>query len=134
MLLRGTVDVQVEHDTLRPFVVHTAGGTVTATGTRFQIHVAGGVDTVTLLQGQVVVAADRKRGDAGRVTLNPGERVAIGADGRLGTLEHLPETELASAQDWTEGLMVVRRSEERSAGKECGSNGKFGVQLYHDKL
>src|SRR3546814_10097042 len=68
-LLRGQVDFQVQHDTLRPFVVHTAGGTVTATGTRFQIHVAGGVDTVTLLQGQVVVAADRKRGDAGRVTL-----------------------------------------------------------------
>src|SRR3546814_11343803 len=73
-----------------------------------QMHVAGGVDTVTLLQGQVVVAADRKRGDAGRVTLNPGERVAIGADGRLGTLEHLPETELASAQGWTEGMLVVR--------------------------
>src|SRR3546814_772646 len=107
-LLRGQVDFQVQHDTLRPFVVHTAGGTVTATGTRFQIHVAGGVDTVTLLQGQVVVAADRKRGDAGRVTLNPGERVAIGADGRLGTLEHLPETELASAQGWTEGMLVVR--------------------------
>src|SRR3546814_6330225 len=102
------VDFQVQHDTLRPVVVHTAGGTVTATGTRFQIHVAGGVDTVTLLQGQVVVAADRKRGDAGRVTLNPGERVAIGADGRLGTLEHLPETAMASAQGWTEGMLVVR--------------------------
>src|SRR3546814_20253858 len=73
-----------------------------------QMHVAGGVDTVTLLQGQVVVAADRKRGDAGRVTLNPGERVALGADGRLGTLEHLPETELASAQGWTAGMLVVR--------------------------
>src|SRR3546814_15183618 len=72
-----------------------------------QMHVAGGVDTVTLLQGQVVVAADRKRGDAGRVTLNPGERVAIGADGRLGTLEHLPATELASAQGWAEGMLVV---------------------------
>src|SRR3546814_18931244 len=108
-----------------------------------QMHVAGGVDTVTLLQGQVVVAADRKRGDAGRVTLNPGERVAIGADGRLGTLEHLPETELASAQGWTEGMLVVRewplarlvaemnrytetpmrlgRSEERRVGEACVS-------------
>src|SRR3546814_15986543 len=67
-LLRGQVDFQVQHDTLRPFVVHTAGGTVTATGTRFQIHVAGGVDTVTLLQGQVVVAAARtRRADARRV-------------------------------------------------------------------
>src|SRR3546814_16793168 len=75
-LLRGQVDFQVQHDTLRPFVVHTASGTVNATGTRFQIHVDGGVDTGTLLQGQVVVAADGKRGDAGRVHPNPGERVA----------------------------------------------------------
>src|SRR3546814_17926504 len=61
-LLRGQVDFQVQHDTLRPFVVHTAGGTVTATGTRFQIHVAGGVDTVTLLQGQVVRSEERRVG------------------------------------------------------------------------
>src|SRR3546814_17936636 len=90
------VDFQVQHDTLRPVVVHTAGGTVTATGTRFQIHVAGGVDTVTLLQGQVVVAADRKRGDAGRMTLKPAERVAVGADGGLGTRDPPPQKEPAS--------------------------------------
>ena len=107
-LLRGQADFQVHHDTSRPFVVHTAGGTVTATGTRFQVHVAVGVDTVTLLQGQVIVAGDRQQGKAPQVTLQPGERVALKSGGRLGEPERLPETELASAQGWTEGMLVVR--------------------------
>lgn len=105
----GQADFQVHHDTARPFVVHTAGGSVTATGTQFQVRVASGMDTVTLLQGQVVVAATGANPDKPeQVTLRVGERVAIQSGGRLGTPERLLETDLASTRGWTEGMLVVR--------------------------
>ena len=107
-LLQGQADFQVHHDTTRPFVVHVGDGTVTATGTRFQVRVAGGIDTVTLLEGQVVVAGNAKPSSSEQVTLHAGERVAIQSDGRLGTPEHLADTELARARGWTEGMLVVR--------------------------
>ncbi len=107
-LLQGQAEFQVHHDTSRPFVVHVGDGTVTATGTQFQVRVAGGVDIVTLLEGQVVVAGDAKRGRPEQVTLRAGERVAIQSDGRLGTPEHLADTELARARGWTEDMLVVR--------------------------
>jgi len=107
-LLRGQVDFQVHHDTSRPFVVHAAGGTVTATGTRFQVRIANGIDTVTLLQGRVVVAADAQRGEGRKVALQPGERVALEAGGRIGAPERVPDTELISMSGWTEGMLVVR--------------------------
>ena len=107
-LLRGQADFRVQHDTSRPFVVYTADGSVTATGTRFQVRVADGEDTVTLLQGQVLVAASSRRSNASQVTLQPGERVALKADTGVGTPERLSETDLASAGGWTEGMLVVR--------------------------
>src|SRR3546814_281907 len=58
-LQRGRADFSVQHDddAQRPFVVHAATGTVTATGTQFQVRVESGIGTVTLLEGQVRVAA-----------------------------------------------------------------------------
>lgn len=107
-LLRGQADFRVHHDTTRPFVVHVGDGTVTATGTQFQVRAAGGIDTVTLLEGQVVVAGDAKQGSPEQAMLRAGERVAIQSNGRLGTPEHLADTELASARGWTEGMLIVR--------------------------
>lgn len=106
-LLRGQADFEVQHDASRPFVVHTKGGTITATGTRFQVRVASSMDTVTLLQGRVIVAARDHSSEADRVTLQAGERVTLAAAG-VGPPEQLPETELASASGWTEGMLVVR--------------------------
>lgn len=107
-LLHGQADFQVHHDTARPFVVHVGDGTVTATGTRFQVRAADGIDTVILLEGQVVVASNAKRGGPEQVTLQAGERVALQADGRLGAPERLADTELARARGWAEGMLVVR--------------------------
>src|SRR3546814_4964644 len=49
-LQRGRADFSVQHDddAQRPFVVHAATGTVTATGTQFQVRVESGIGTVTL--------------------------------------------------------------------------------------
>lgn len=108
-LLHGRADFQVSHNPARPFVVHVGGGSITATGTRFQVRVAHEVDTVTLLKGRVVVASnDAKQDKSELVTLQAGERVAIKPGGHLGTPKHLPDTDLASARGWTEGMLVVR--------------------------
>lgn len=108
-LLHGRADFRVSHDPARPFVVHVDGGSITATGTRFQVWVAHGLDTVTLLKGRVVVASnDAKQGKSEQVTLQAGERVAIGTGGHLGTPKHLADTDLASARGWTEGMLIVR--------------------------
>lgn len=107
-LLRGRADFRVSHDTARPFIVHVDGGSITATGTRFQVQVAS-IDTVTLLKGRVVVAAnDAQQGRSEHVILQAGERVAIEAGGHLGTPRHLADTELASVRGWTKGMLVVR--------------------------
>jgi transmembrane sensor len=107
-LVHGQADFQVHHDTARPFVVRVGDGTVTATGTRFQVRAADDIDTVILLEGQVVVAGNARQGVPEKVALQAGERLAIHADGRLGTPEHMADTELARARGWTEGMLVVR--------------------------
>lgn len=107
-LLRGRADFQVQHDTDRPFVVLVGDASVTATGTRFQVRAADDAGIVTLLEGRVVVAAQRGEKTGDQVTLRTGERVAIRPDGRLGAPERLSETEMAGARGWTEGMLVVR--------------------------
>lgn len=108
-LLHGRADFQVSHDPARPFVVRVDGGSITATGTRFQVQAANNVDIVTLLKGQVVVASnDTKQDKSEQVTLQAGERVAIRPGGQLGTPRRLADIDLASARGWTEGMLVVR--------------------------
>lgn len=105
-LQQGRADFQVHADAQRPFVVHAANGTVTATGTQFQVRVEQGIGRVTLLEGQVQVAA--AAGGNGRpATLAPGERIAIEA-GRLGQRERIADTEMASIRGWTQGNLVVK--------------------------
>src|SRR3546814_3268605 len=97
-LQRGRADFSVQHDddAQRPFVVHAATGTVTATGTQFQVRVESGIGTVTLLEGQVRVAAPD--GEQQQVaTLTPGGRIAIQSTG-IDPLQHLTETRLNSSQ------------------------------------
>lgn len=105
-LQQGRADFQVQSDAQRPFVVHTATGTVTATGTQFQVRVEQGIGTVTLLEGQVQVAA-AAGGNTQSATLAPGERIAIEAGG-LGQRERIADTELASIRGWTQGNLVVK--------------------------
>jgi transmembrane sensor len=106
-LQHGQADFEVRHDTARPFIVHVGDGSVTATGTHFQIRVGESDSIVTLLQGQVVVAANAR--DSSRpATLQPGERIAIEPAGRLGALQAVSESELASARGWTSGNLVVK--------------------------
>lgn len=107
-LQRGQADFAVRPDARRPFVVHAAGASVTATGTRFQVRVDEGGGSVALLEGEVVVAA-RPGTSAQRasIVLAPNERIEIGADGALAGKHVLPGDQLAVIQSWTEGNLVV---------------------------
>lgn len=105
-LQRGRADFQVHPNPQRPFVVHAANGTVTATGTQFQVQVERDIGIVTLLEGKVHVAASEEKA-APTVTLTPGQRVAM-TRGTLGPRHQLSDTDLASIHGWTEGNLVVK--------------------------
>jgi len=101
----GRADFTVRHDAHWPFVVHTAEGSVTATGTRFQVRVQDGKSTVTLLQGGVKVATND---DAQSAVLTPNESIVVEASGRLGAPHAVSDAELSSLRGWTQGNLVIK--------------------------
>lgn len=72
-LQHGEALFEVAHDAGYPFVVTTAGGSITDLGTRFQVRDKNGMAIVTLLQGEVEVATQDKRRP-----LVPGEQARYG--------------------------------------------------------
>lgn len=104
-LEHGRADFTVRHDAQWPFVVHTAEGSVTATGTRFQVRVQDGESTVTLLRGGVRVAT---KDDAHSTVLAPDESVTVEASGLLGAPHIVSDAELSSLRGWTQGNLVVK--------------------------
>lgn len=109
-LMRGQAEFQVQRDSARPFVVHAEGGTVTATGTRFQVRAEQSLGVVTLLEGQVVVAAQQAKSDlaGATATLAPGERITFEPGGQLGPRQNLSEADLARLRAWKDGQLVIR--------------------------
>lgn len=73
-LQHGEAMFEVAHDAGHPFVVTTAGGSVTDFGTRFLVRDKDGTAIVTLLQGKVEVATQGER-----KPLVPGEQARYGA-------------------------------------------------------
>ena len=104
-LERGRADFTVRHDANWPFVVHTAEGSVTATGTHFQVHVQEDKSTVTLLQGGVKVATND---DAQSAVLTPDQSIVVEASGRLGAPHAVSDAELSSLRGWTQGNLVIK--------------------------
>lgn len=80
-LLRGEAYFEVAKDPARPFLVEAGAGQAEALGTAFNVNLAGSEAEVTVAESRVAVS-----GDAGGETmvLQPGDRVAYDADGRLG--------------------------------------------------
>lgn len=103
-LLHGQVQFEVKGDRDRPFVVHASGGTVTATGTRFQVRVGATEGTVTLLEGVVHVAARDAHGLRRVDALVPGQRVRLDSAGRMGDVE---PADLKVADGWPQGKLYV---------------------------
>lgn len=103
-LLHGRAQYTVAHDTARPFVVVTLGGTVTAVGTEFQTGIRNDTVVVTLLRGKVVVA-DSTSAHPHRAVLTPGEQLVYNASG---TLWNTAKADVEAAHDWTQGKLVFR--------------------------
>ncbi|WP_217998684.1 FecR family protein [Novosphingobium naphthalenivorans] len=103
-LSRGRVRFEVAHDTSRPFVVLTPGGSVTATGTVFDVEVRGTV-RVHLMLGAVEVAMARNssaNGDA-PVRLVPGQKLEFAA--RQQAVAPVPQAAPAADGRWLSGTM-----------------------------
>lgn len=104
-LEHGRADFAVRHNAKWPFVVHTAEGSVTDTGTRFQVRVEDDESKVTLLQGGVKVAT---KDGALSAVLTPDESITVASSGRLGVPHAVSSAELSSLEGWTQGDVVVK--------------------------
>lgn len=107
-LLSGEVWFDVSHDTLRPFVVRTKFGDVTALGTAFNISSDNDQVTVSLEEGKVAVdwfatgADEVSTNENKHVTLIAGEAMTLSSHG-IGQRTHFDR--LATAA-WRKGKMV----------------------------
>lgn len=103
-LRRGHAFFDVAHETKRPFVVHSDGGSTTALGTQFDVNRLDDDVTVTLVRGLVSVAATNSAGrhDRRSTLLGKGERVSY----RQGSLGQIEEVNLEHAVSWREGVLT----------------------------
>lgn len=95
-LQHGEAQFDVAHDALRPFVVHTGMGTVTALGTRFQVRRDVDDAVVTLLRGSVAVTQGQDRR-----TLVPNEQAQLSDKGGIAVRMIDP----AQVSGWLDGWL-----------------------------
>ena len=100
-LSEGEAYFDVAHDRRHPFSVHTANGTVTVTGTRFNLWSDPQELVVTLLAGEVSVSGS----DGGSVILAPGQQARL----RPGEPEPaVAPVDAVAATAWRNGKFVLK--------------------------
>src|SRR2546426_3366166 len=94
--LEGEAYFRVVHDAARPFVVHTAGGTIRDVGTAFSVRAYGDAvrERVAVVEGAVELAATALR--AGQVATRL----------RTGTVRVLRGASVSDEVAWTRGRLV----------------------------
>jgi len=94
--LEGEAYFRVVHDAARPFVVHTAAGTIRDIGTAFSVRAYGDVarERVAVVEGSVALAATALR--AGQVATRL----------RTGTVRVLRGASVSDEVAWTRGRLV----------------------------
>lgn len=102
-LLAGEAFFEVRPDKDRPFTVVAGRAVVTVTGTAFGTRMSDDAVTVEVAHGSVLVT-DRDSAVATRVSLEPGQRLAI--DRGTGAFRRLdaPASQIAA---WRRGLLIV---------------------------
>ncbi|MBL8268041.1 FecR family protein [Steroidobacter sp.] len=126
----GQVISTVQHDSTRPFYVHTPLATVRAVGTKFAVDHRDGRTEVTTSDGQVLIQRNTHWGfglsesaQAARdqqVIVKPGEPMiprAIDADAWLA---------------WERGLVVVRQASVQSAIARFNRHSAFALKVPRD--
>lgn len=82
-LSRGEADFKVTKDAMRPFEVTAFQGFTRAVGTEFDVKLDAERATVTVMEGSVLVRADRQRDDGASATVDAGQAVDYTARGEL---------------------------------------------------
>ncbi|MFD1332279.1 FecR family protein, partial [Methylopila musalis] len=113
VVLRGRVWFEVSPDSARPFVVHAGDLEARALGTAFEVDAVAG--SVAVGHGRVLAAAHGDR--QAPVALAAGERLELGADGRLGPRETGDPSTLFA---WRRGLLVLDAAPLRAVAGELG--------------
>jgi len=103
-LSHGRVRFEVAHDTSRPFVVLTPGGSVTATGTVFDVEVSDKV-RVHLMRGavEVAMAHNSSANEDAPVRLVPGQKLEFAS--RQQAVAPVPQAAPAADARWLSGTM-----------------------------
>lgn len=105
-LEQGQADFQVASNKEKPFVVHAAGGSVTAVGTRFQVRAKGTGVSVVLIEGMVKVESPQNDNGT-RITamLEPGQRLQFD---RTDNRWNRETVDLEASRGWAEGNLFAR--------------------------
>jgi transmembrane sensor len=122
--LEGEAYFSVVHDAARPFVVHTAGGTVRDIGTKFGIHAYGDAarERVAVVEGAVTLAGTALR--AGQVaTLS-----------RTGGVRLLPGANVKEELAWTRGRLAFRSVPLGEAAQRLGRWYDLDVRIADPEL
>ncbi|HVP86137.1 MAG TPA: FecR domain-containing protein [Rhizomicrobium sp.] len=103
-LVKGEAYFQVQHDAARPFVVETAGHTVTDLGTKFTVHTEQNRIEVRLVEGEARLDAVDTAKPQPSMLLKPGDVAVATADTMSVKRETL--SKLADDLGWRRGLIV----------------------------
>lgn len=103
-LVKGEAYFQVQHDAARPFVVETAGHTVTDLGTKFTVHTELNRIEVRLVEGEARLDAVDTVKPQPSMLLKPGDVAIATADTMSVKRESL--NKLADDLGWRRGLIV----------------------------
>lgn len=103
-LVKGEAYFQVQHDAARPFVVETAGHTVTDLGTKFTVHTEQNRIEVRLVEGEARLDAVDTAKPQPSMLLKPGDVAIATADTMSVKRETL--SKLADDLGWRRGLIV----------------------------
>jgi transmembrane sensor len=127
-LLGGEALFDVHHDAALPFRVHVGSTVIQDVGTQFSVRRDQGLTTVSVLEGSVVVSADRARDPSSAVAgsastptatvvvaskdyqrLNPNTQLAAGEQMQIvadGTLMQRQRVDVGEATAWRQGRLV----------------------------
>jgi transmembrane sensor len=109
--LEGEAYFSVVHDDARPFVVHTAGGSVRDIGTRFGVHAYGDAarERVAVVEGAVTLAG---------TALRAGQVATLSRTG--GAVRVLKRASVADELAWTRGRLVFGSVPLGEAAQQLG--------------
>lgn len=129
-LTKGRANFAVAHDETRPFRVTAGGMTVTALGTNFDVAALAGIRAVTLVTGKVAVEMARHPNSPveEKVVLLPGQRLAVGSDGRLGRPERV---DLKGVLAWQQGRIEFDNATVAEAIAEANRYSQTKIRLAH---